>query len=309
MFEYFRETVAFPLQRWYHLIMHYVNAKSILSADNGMNIYRGCTHGCIYCDSRSSCYHMNHEFTDVEVKSNAPSLLEEALRRKRRRCMVGTGSMSDPYCRIEETELIMRRCLEVIARCGCGVTVLTKSSLILRDRELYAAINERCKSVVQMTLTTYSEDLCRVIEPHVASSAERFAVLCEMKKLGIPTVVWLCPILPYINDNEENLRGLLAYCFEAGVKGIICFGMGVTLREGDREYFYDRLDEHFPGVKKKYMARYGSSYSCESENSQRLMSIFNEECARRGVMTDNDEIFAYLHRYEDRGGGEQLSLI
>lgn len=287
--------------------MHYIETKNILSAKNGMNIYRGCTHGCIYCDSRSDCYRMNHIFEDIAVKQNAPEMLEDALRRKRKPCMIGTGSMCDPYMHCEESLGYTRRCLEIIDKYNCGVTVITKSDRILRDIDLFERINRHSKVVAQITLTTYGEDLCRIIEPNVCTTKRRYEVLKEFQKRRIPTVVWLCPILPYINDTEENLRGILDYCFDAGVVGIINFGFGVTLRSGNREYFYKKLDEHFPGMKERYQKRFGDSYECPSENAAHLWSIFKRECQAHGVMCSPDEIFAYLNEYPNIN--EQLSLF
>lgn len=244
--------------------MHEVRAKSILSARNGINVYRGCTHGCIYCDSRSTCYQMDHTFEDVAVKGNAAELLEDALRRKRHPCMVGTGSMCDPYLPLEAETRLTRRCLEAIYRQGCGVSVLTKSDLILRDLELLKAINRQAKAVVCTTLTTFDEELCRILEPNVCTTRRRFEMLRAMGENGIHTGVWLCPILPFLNDTEENLRGLLEYCFDAGVEIIVTFGMGVTLRDGNRQYFYRQLDRHFPGMRERYVRAFGSSYHCPS---------------------------------------------
>lgn len=287
--------------------MHFVDAKSILSAKNGMNIYRGCTHGCIYCDSRSDCYNMRHDFEDVEVKRNAPELLEKALASKRRLCMIGTGAMSDPYMHCEEKLRLTRRCLEVIDRHGFGVTVLTKSDMILRDADLLCSINSKAKAVVQMTLTTYDEDLCRILEPNVCTTKRRHEVLEAMQKNGIPTVVWFTPVLPFINDTEENLRGILSYCFDAGVKGIICMGIGTTLRDGDREYFYSALDRHFPGMKQRYISQYGNEYICNSVNNGRLMSIFCNECEKHGVMYEPAKVFSYLYEFPEKN--EQLSFF
>ena len=287
--------------------MHFVKAKGILSAQNGMNIYRGCSHGCIYCDSRSRCYGFTHVFEDIEVKENAPELLEAALRSKRKKCMIGTGSMCDPYLHIEEELCLTRRCLEVIDRCGFGVAVQTKSARILRDMDLLTSINRKAKAVVQMTLTTYDEALCKIIEPNVSSTKERYEALLAFKKAGIPTVVWLSPVLPFINDTEENLRGILSYCVDAGVKGIICFGMGVTLRDGDREYFYDALDRHFPGLKQKYVKTFGNAYEIASPENDRLMAVFHETCERYGIISDMEECFGYLHEFPK--GYEQLSLF
>ena len=289
--------------------MHEVNVKGILSAKNGMNIYRGCLHGCIYCDSRSLCYQMKHKFEDIEVKANAVELLENALRRKRNKCMIGTGAMSDPYMPIEEKLSNMRKCLEVIERYGFGVTMITKSTKVLRDLDLLKKINEKSKCVVQMTLTTYDEDLCRIVEPNVETTYERFRALEILRDNGIPTVVWLCPILPFINDTEENIRGILDYCVRAKVKGIINFDMGVTLRDGNRAYFYKKLDEHFPGLKEKYIRMYGNSYQLSSPNSRKLNMIYKSECIKNGIMCDVNECFEYLNKYEDRYSGEQISWI
>lgn len=287
--------------------MHFIRSKTILSAENGMNIYRGCTHGCIYCDSRSDCYQFDHLFEDVAVKQNAPELLEDALRRKRKPCMIGTGAMCDPYMHCEESLRYTRKCLEIIDKYNCGVAVQTKSDRILRDIDLLEQINLHSKAVVQITLTTYDEDICRIVEPNVCTTKRRYEVLKEFQKGGIPTVVWLCPILPYINDTEENLHGILDYCFDAGVVGIINFGFGVTLRSGSREHFYKKLDKHFPGMKERYQKRFGYSYECPSDNSEKLWSIFKRECHAHGVMCDINEIFAYLNEYPVQT--EQLSLF
>lgn len=288
--------------------MHYVTAKGILSPKNGMNLYRGCQHGCIYCDSRSKCYGMEHEFEDIEVKENALVLLEEALRKKRQRCMIGMGSMTDPYIPLEEKLLYTRRALELIEGYGFGAALITKSARVLRDVELFKAINARSKCVIQMTLTTYDDTLCRKLEPNVSTTSERFKALMELKREGVPTVVWLSPILPFINDSTENISGILELCAEAGVNGIICFGMGVTLREGNREYFYKKLDEGFPGLKEEYIKRYGGAYMLDSPNNKELMRLFRQGCKAAGIMHDNDEIFRYLNRFEDKTQ-EQLSLF
>ena len=287
--------------------MHFIQAKSILSAKNGMNIYRGCTHGCIYCDSRSDCYGFDHRFEDIAVKQNAPELLEDALKRKRKPCMIGTGAMCDPYMHCEESLGYTRKCLEIIDKYDCGVAIQTKSARILRDIDLLEKINRHSKAVVQITLTTYDENLCRIIEPNVSTTKQRYEVLKECQRRGIPTVVWLCPILPYINDTEENLRGILGYCFDAGVVGIINFGFGVTMRSGNREYFYGKLDEHFPGMKERYIKRFGDAYECPSDNSARLWSIFRRECRVHGVMQNPGEIFAYMNEYPTVN--KQMSLF
>lgn len=289
--------------------MHYVKAKGILSAKNGMNLYRGCTHGCIYCDSRSKCYQMEHQFEDIEVKENAIILLEDALKRKRKKCMLGTGSMTDPYMPLESELGNVRKALSLADKYGFGFTLITKSTRVLRDIDLLKAINEKTKCVVQMTLTTYDEDLCRKLEPNVSTTKERFEALKTLRDAGIPTVVWLCPILPFINDTEENLRGILDYCIEAKVYGILCFGMGMTLREGNREYFYAQLDELFPNMKEKYMKTYGTQYVINSPDSNRLMKMFYQTCKENGILHDNNKIFEYLSEFEEKPNRAQTSLF
>lgn len=288
--------------------MHYVTSKGILSAKNGINLYRGCSHGCIYCDSRSKCYHMDHEFEDIEVKENAIVLLEDALKRRRRKCMIGTGSMTDPYIPPETEIGNVRKALFLIYEYGFGVTLITKSSRILRDLDLLKKINDKTKCVVQMTMTTYDESLCRKIEPNVSTTYERFEALKKFRDAGIPTVVWLSPILPYINDTEENINGILDMCIEAEVYGIICFGMGVTLREGNREYFYKQLDSEFPGVKDKYIQQYGNRYIIESSSNNKLMDLFNKKCSENRIVHNNEQIFQFLNTFEEKQKDIQLNL-
>lgn len=288
---------------------HKVQTKGILSAHNGMNVYRGCLHGCIYCDARSKCYQIKHDFEDIEVKENAPQLLEEALKKKRKRCMIGTGSMCDPYIPLEKELLITRKCLEVIDYYGFGLAILTKSDLILRDLDLLKSIHNKSKCVVQITLTTCDTDLCRILEPNVCTTLERVRILKVMQEEGIPTQVWLCPILPYINDTQENVEGILKYCVDAGVHGIMCFNMGMTLREGDREYYYRKLDQYFPGMKEKYIHDFGNAYEISSPNDRELMKLFRDTCRKHHILYTPEQCFRYIQEYEEKGGFEQLSLF
>lgn len=288
--------------------MHYKKYQTILSPKNGMNLFRGCTHGCIYCDSRSACYQMDHDFEDIEVKEDALVILADQLRRKRQPAMISTGAMTDPYLHYEERLQLTRGALELINRYGFGVSLLTKSHRILRDLPLLAEIHQRTKAVVQVTLTTIDDDLCRIIEPRVSVTSQRVAILQECQRLGIPTVVWLCPFLPFINDDEDNLRGLLAICRKYGVKGIMNFGFGMTLREGNREYYYRQLDRHFPGMKQRYQQTFGDRYVCDSPNSAVLQQIFRTFCQEQGIMWRSDEVFAYLAKFENKQQ-EQLSLF
>ena len=288
--------------------MHYTKVKGILSQNNGMNLYRGCTHGCIYCDSRSNCYQMNHEFEDIGVKENAIELLENTLRRKRKHCIIGTGSMSDPYMPLEAQLEYTRKALLLIEKYGFGATLITKSDRVLRDLDILKRINQKTKAVVQMTLTTADEALCKLIEPNVSTTKQRFEALKILRDNNIPTVVWLCPVLPYINDTEDNIRRILDMCVAAKVRGIICFGMGLTLREGNREYFYRQLDKSFPGLKERYIREYGNQYVINSPKSAELMRLFHRTCEQNGIMHDNDLIFEYLSQFEEKNAPQQLSL-
>lgn len=288
--------------------MHFVKAKGILSSKNGMNLYRGCSHGCIYCDSRSKCYHMEHDFEDIEVKENAIELLEYALAHKRKKCMIGTGSMTDPYIPLELKTGYVRKALNLIYEHGFGFTVITKSNRILRDLDLLKKINEKTKCVVQMTLTTYNEELCKKLEPNVSTTRERFEVLKILHDAGIPTVVWMTPILPFINDTEENISGLIDMCVKAEVYGIICFGMGLTLREGNREYFYEQLDRMFPSLKERYIRTYGNQYVIDSPNNRDLMRLFHQKCGENGIVHNNKQIFDYLYTFEEKDNNRQLSI-
>lgn len=275
--------------------MHYVEAKSLLTKWNAMNIYRGCTHGCIYCDSRSKCYHLEHLFEDIEVKKNAPELLENILLHKKNKVMISTGSMSDPYMPLEKKLGLTRKCLEIIDKYGFGATIITKSDLILRDLDLLKRINKKSKCVVQMTLTTYDEELCRKLEPNVCSTKRRVEVLKILDENNIPTVVWFTPILPFINDTIDNMKGILNYCLNAHVKGIICFNAGMTLREGDREYYYEMLDKLFPNLSNTYKKMYGNSYQVVSKNNKELMDYFHKFCKDNNIIHDPDECFNYIN--------------
>ena len=252
---------------------------------------------------------MNHRFEDVEIKENGIKLLKEALKRKRKKCMIGMGYMTDPYIREELKLNYTRKALELIKRYGFGATFITKSANIIRDLDIFQDINSKTKCVIQMTLTTYDEKLCKVIEPNVSTTRERFEVLKTLRYAGIPTVVWLIPILPFINDNEENILGILNYCKEAKVYGIICFGMGLTLRDGNREYFYNKLDKIFPNLKDLYIRKYGNSYVLNSDNNEELMKIFHEFCEKNNIVHENNKIFDYLKRFETKEEVKQLSFF
>ena len=287
--------------------MHFVEAKSLLTRYNGMNLYRGCAHGCVYCDSRSTCYRFTHPFEDIEVKQNAPELLEDILQKRRKKIVISTGSMSDPYQPCERELKLTRRCLELIDRYGFGASVITKSDLVLRDLELFDRINRNAKSVLQMTLTVADDAMSRILEPNVCTTTRRYEVLKEYQRLAVRTVVWMTPILPFLTDTEENLRSILAYCFDAGVTGIVSFGAGLTLRDGNREYFYRALDRHFPGLSDAYRRQYGSAYEASSPNAESLMRIFHAECEKHGVLHEPDDCFRYIADLPEQS--DQLSLF
>jgi len=293
---------------YFKTYMHLREVKGIINAAGGMNISRGCTHGCIYCDSRSKCYCIEHAFEDVQIKSNAPRLLEDALKRKRNKIMIGTGAMSDPYIPVPENLANIRACLEIIEKHGCGLAIQTKSDLILRDLDILTSINKKAKCVIQITLTTYDEELCKIIEPNVCGTKKRFEVLKIMRENGIQTIAWLSPFLPFINDTGENLRGLLNYCADAGVYGILFWGIGLTLREGDRKYFYSKLDEFFPGLKNIYQKKFGLNYIITSDNNDSLSPLFYEFCGQKKIVCNNDELFRYMRVFEDKKQ-EQLNLF
>ncbi|MBE6499477.1 MAG: radical SAM protein [Methanobrevibacter thaueri] len=286
--------------------MHYTNPKTILSPKNGMNIYRGCTHGCIYCDSRSTIYNMNHPFEDIEIKQNSLELLKKELI-KRPPAMIGCGSMSDPYIPLEKKLKYTRSALKLINRYGFGFTCITKSDLILRDLDLLKKINNKTKTVIQITITTFDDELSKIIEPNVSPTSKRIEVLNKLNKANIPTIVWLSPILPYINDTENNIKNILETCIKTNVHGILCFGMGVTLRKGNREYFYEKLDQHFPGLKEKYMEKYKNNYILTSPKNNQLMEIFKKTTTQHNILNNHNEIFKYLNEFPQKS--VQTSLI
>ena len=212
--------------------------------------------------------------------------------------MIGTGAMSDPYMHCEKELRLTRRCLEIIRKYEFGAAIQTKSDLILRDIDLLDEINRSAKCVVQMTLTTYDDDLCSILEPNVCNTKRRIEVLEKMQERGIPTVVWLTPILPYINDNEENITSILNECIRVGVKGVIDFGMGLTLREGDREYYYAALDKHFPGMKERYIRGFGNAYELPSPKAEELTGIFKRIC--KDILSTPKDCFRFMFELPEK---------
>ncbi|WP_024856472.1 SPL family radical SAM protein [Ruminococcus albus] len=287
--------------------MEYIKAKTILQKckdsswfgnDYNMNLYHGCCHGCIYCDSRSDCYQIE-DFDKVRAKDNALMILRDELRRKVKTGVIGTGSMSDPYNPFERDERLTVKSLMLIDAYGFGITVITKSPLITRDIPLYKQIAEHSPVLCKMTITTADDKLSRLVEPRVAVSSERFDALARISDEGVFTGITLMPVLPFIEDTEDNIRTIVRRAHECGVRCIYpAFGM--TLRSGNREYFYQKLNESFPGLKDQYIRRYGNRYECPSPNAKKLWQVFTEECARYGILYEMKAIInAYKAGYED----------
>lgn len=285
--------------------MRYIEAKTILGKNNNVNLYRGCTHGCIYCDSRSDCYQVG-DFENIGVKKDALLIFEKELLKRRKKCIISTGAMSDPYVHLEKKLELTKGFLEIIKDHYFGISVLTKSNLILRDIDLYEEINHRYRAIVWMTITTYNDILCQKIERNVCVTSERFKCLAEFAKRGIPTGIWLTPILPFINDNEENITRIVNKCAEVGVKYIMIFDFGTTKRAGSEEYFYQNLDLYFPGLKEKYQKTYRNDYICNSLNNQKLWIKFRELCDQHQIIYQMDKI---KDVFQNVNNEEQLRLF
>ena len=283
-------------------------AKTILSTQNGMNPYRGCEDGG-FRDARFTDSRRKNDPGETESKINAPELLEMTLRRKRSKCMIAAGGMCDPYPPEEKELLLMRNCLEVIDRYGYGVTIQTRSPLLLRDLDLLKSINRKSRCIVQMTLAAAEEALQEKLEPGTSSTAERIRLLNSLKDAGIPTVVRLSPLLPMINDTEENLRALLEACVGAGIYGIQTYGLSFMYRASERERFYSTLEERFPGMKEKYLEAFGQGNELVSPAKEELTKLIHRTCGNYHIEDDAGRIFTWLHAFVDREAGEQLSLF
>jgi len=281
-----------PMVKAKHIV-HKVPAPSQwFGADYNMNIYRGCSHGCIYCDSRSDCYRIS-DFDTVKPKENALEIIRNDLRRKVQTGVIATGAMSDPYNPLEARLKLSRNALELINAYGFGVGISTKSTLITRDVDILCDIISHSPVLVNFTITTADDDICKLVEPNVATSTQRFAAMRILADYGIFCGVLMMPLLPFINDNEENIIKILRQAKDAGAK--YAFGsMGMTLRQGNREYYYDKLDAAFPGIKARYVQRYGNRYKIPSPASKQLWAVFAAECERLGLLYDMRAIVALL---------------
>jgi len=248
-----------------------------------MNIYKGCSHGCIYCDSRSECYGVDN-FDVVRAKENALALIERELKSKRKKGVVGTGAMSDPYNPFEKEYKLTRGALELFNRFGFGVSIATKSDLIIRDIDILKDISKHSPVLIKITVTTADDDLCKKVEPHVASSSQRFEVIRKLSEEGIFAGVLMMPILPFIEDTDDNISGIIEFAQKSGAK-FIYPAFGVTLRQNQGDWYYKKLDELLPSVKEKYIENYGNSYECRSLRAKELWSLFQERCNRYGIFT------------------------
>lgn len=282
--------------------MEFIKAKTILSkvkngnewygVDYNMNLYRGCSHGCIYCDSRSNCYHIDN-FDIVKGKENALVILENELIRKKEKGVIGIGAMSDTYNPKEIKYEITRGALKLISKYGYGVSIDTKSDLILRDIDLLKEINSKNNVIIKFTITTPNDNLSKIIEPNVCISSKRLQAIKTLSDNGIFTGIMMNPVLPFITDKEENIKELVRLAYESGAKFIHTY-MGMTLRENQRDYYFDKLDQNFKGLKQKYIKYYGDRYNCIIPNSKRLYKIFTDECEKYGLLYNmNDIIKAY----------------
>ena len=294
--------------------MNYVSAKTVLSGytegnswfgnNYNMNIYKGCCHGCIYCDSRSECYRVDN-FDEVRAKENVLTIIERELKSKRKKGVIGTGAMSDPYNPFEKELELTRGALKLVNRYGFGISIATKSDLILRDMDIIKAISAHSPAIVKITITAADDMLCKKIEPNVSVSSRRFAAVKKLTEQGIFAGILLMPVLPFLEDNEENISSIINYAHKNGAK-FIYPAFGVTLRLNQRDWYYSKLDEQFPGLKQKYIQQFGNTYDCRSPKARELWKLFCRECdSRRLLYKMEDIIKGYRQSYEER----QISLF
>ena len=295
--------------------MEFVKAKTILTKvkygnewygiDYNMNLYRGCPHGCIYCDSRSDCYHIDN-FDITKGKENALQILESELLKKKTKGVIAIGSMSDTYNPNELKYEQTRGALKLIFKYGYGVSIDTKSDLILRDIDLLKEINSKNNVIVKFTITTPKDELSKIIEPHVCVSSKRFEAIKKLSDNGIFVGIMMNPVLPFITDSENDIKELVRLAHESGAKFIQTY-MGMTLRESQRDYYYDKLDNDFKGLKEKYIKYYGNKYNCMAPDYKKLFNVFVTECKRYGILYKMDDIIKAYKK--DIKTNEQISLF
>jgi len=294
--------------------MKFIQAKTIISGyvennpwfgiNYNMNIYKGCCHGCIYCDSRSECYHVDN-FDEVRAKENALDIIQRELKSKRRTGVVGTGAMSDPYNPFEKKYKLTRGALELIDHYGFGISIATKGSLIVRDIDILKNIALHSPVLIKITITAADDELCKKIEPNAPLSSERFAAIKELTDQGVFAGILLMPVLPFIEDNNENIKRIIELAHENGAK-FIYPAFGVTLRQNQREWYFSKLDKIFPGIKEKYIKQYGNSYECRSTVSKELWKLFVCECNKYGIIYKMNDI---IKEYKQGYGNKQFSIF
>lgn len=294
--------------------MEFIDAKTIISGyaessvwfgnNYNMNIYKGCCHGCIYCDSRSECYRIEN-FDTVRAKKDALALINRDLKSKKRSGVIGTGAMSDPYNPFEKEYKLTRGALELINAHGFGVSIITKSDLIRRDIDILKKIKSHSPVLVKITITTCDDMLCKKIEPNVSVASKRLSAIKELSDNGIFAGILLMPVLPFLEDNEENVASIVKLAYENGAKFIFP-AFGVTLRQNQRDWFYKKIDENFPGIKQKYVEHFGNNYECRSPKSMELKQLFERECERHGILYKMKDI---IDGYRNGYGVNQLSLF
>jgi len=295
------EVITVPAR---NMVFKVKKPNSWFGAEYNMNIYRGCSHGCIYCDSRSDCYR-DGDFETIKVKEGALEKIRDDLRKKVLKGVVATGAMSDPYNPLESELKLTRNALELINAFEFGVSIDTKSPLVIRDKDILCDINEHAPVIVKMTITTADNDLAGILEPGAANTEERFKAIKELTDAGIFSGILMMPILPFINDNEDNILRIVRGAKESGAR-FIYPSMGMTLRSGNREYYYDKLDEHFPGIRDKYIKQYGTRYRCTSLKAKRLWEVFKAECGALGILSDMQSI---IHHYKSGRRGRQMEWL
>ncbi len=292
--------------------MEFIEAKTILQRqahgeewfgiDYNMNLYKGCCHKCIYCDSRSNCYQVE-DFDRVRAKKNEIEILNQELKNKRKKGVIGIGAMSDTYNPFERQYEITRKSLELISYYRFGVSIETKSDLIVRDIDLFKEINKKADVILKFTITSANDILSRKIEPNVCASSKRFKAMKQLSEQGLFVGTLLTPIIPFITDSEENIKEVIRLSAENGAKFVYSIG-GVTLRENQREYFYKELDKFFPRLKEKYIKSFGSSYFCYPLNKN-LKKIFRAECNKYGLLYKMEDI---IKAYKKNDEIEQLRI-
>lgn len=294
--------------------MEWIKAKTIMQKashgekwfgiDYNMNLYKGCSHKCIYCDSRSSCYNID-DFDRVRAKANEIEILNQELKTKRKKGVIGIGAMSDTYNPLEKQYKITRKALELISYYSFGISIETKSNLITRDIDLLKKINSTADVILKFTITTADDSLSKIIEPSVCTSSERLQAMKQLADSGLFVGTLLTPIIPFITDSEKNIRNVIKLSAENGAKFVFSMG-GVTLRENQKDYFFYQLDKSFPGIKEKYIKNFGNSYFCYSLNKN-LKNVFEEECSKYGLFYKMEDI---IKAYKKENNNEkQLSFL